>query len=177
MYSALLHCFCCACRVYTRNRRRQRRRMNAGKIKDSQAVEYTGTATIDPSWPEAAQHHTQGKINDNDYYDDDEEEEEEDIWDRMESRVPFGAVVLIIIGYIFLGAFMFNKFEGWTMVQAVYFCYITLATVGFGDYVCNIFQFILFLFLIYVQLRFRVLHQVQHLVYDLFLLHFIFSSV
>ncbi len=136
MYSGLLHCFCCACRVYTRNRRRRNRRIKAGKMKNPHEMDYTGTATMDPSWPEANQN-LDGKLSDEEF-DDDEEEDQEDIWDRMESRVPFGAVILIIIGYIFLGAFMFHRFEGWTMVESVYFCYITLSTVGFGDYVCKI---------------------------------------
>ncbi len=141
MYSALLHCCCCVCRIYTRGRRRRKRRIHAGKMKGSQDIDYTGTASIDPSWPEASHQRTGGKLNDNEYdYDDDDEDEEEDIWDRMESRVPFGAVIIIIIGYIFLGAFMFSKFEGWTLLQSVYFCYITLSTIGFGDYVCHIFH-------------------------------------
>jgi hypothetical protein len=134
LYSSILHCFCCACRAYTRNRRRQKRRILQGKVKNPHEIDVTGTtASMDPSWPEAS-HHTEGKLND----DDDDEEEEDDIWDRMESRVPFGAVILIIVGYICLGAFMFSKFENWSMTVSVYFCYITLSTIGFGDYVCRI---------------------------------------
>jgi hypothetical protein len=135
LYSGLLHCFCCVCRAYVRNRRRQKRRIRIGKIKNPHEIDYTGTTSIDPSWPEAHQQHINGKVSDDEY--DDDDDEEEDIWDRMESRVPFGAVVLIISGYICLGAFMFSRFEGWTLIQSVYFCYITLATIGFGDYVCK----------------------------------------
>ncbi|CAF1296485.1 unnamed protein product [Rotaria sordida] len=145
MYSGLLHCFCCVCRAYTRNRRRQTQQIYNRKIKSPQGDDYVGTATIDPSWPEANRHINR-KLNDDDEnnYDndndnnDDDDDYKDDIWSRMESRVPFGAVILIIIGYICLGAFMFNKFEGWTMIQSVYFCYITLATIGFGDYVPGI---------------------------------------
>ncbi|CAF1263140.1 unnamed protein product [Adineta ricciae] len=131
MYSGLLHCCCCACRAYTRARRRRIRRIREQQIKNPSGIDYTGTAPVDPTWPE-----TSRSFNDKMY--DDDEEEEEDIWDRMEGRVPFGAVILIIIGYICLGAFMFNRFEGWTMVQSVYFCYITLSTIGFGDFVPGI---------------------------------------
>lgn len=142
MYSGLLHCFCCACRAYTRNRRRRNRAVHGGKPKDAPGIDYTGSASIDPSWPEAY-HYNEGKINDDGYEDDEDDkyEEHEDIWDRMESRVPFGAVILIIIGYICLGAVMFHKFEGWTMVQSVYFSYVTLATIGFGDFVCENYSF------------------------------------
>jgi len=131
LYKGLLHCFCCACRAYSRNRRRRNRRVLAGKMKNSHEINYTGTTSIDPSWPE-------GNINDEEY-DDDDEEDQDDIWYRMESRVPFGAVMLIIIGYVGMGGFMFSKSEGWTMIQSVYFCYITLSTIGFGDYVCTFF--------------------------------------
>ncbi|CAF1148851.1 unnamed protein product [Rotaria sp. Silwood1] len=144
MYSGLLHCFCCVCRAYMRNRRRQNRRIHTGKIKNPHGIDCVGTATIDPSWPEANRHFN-GKLSDNDENDydndnddDDDDDYKDDIWSRMESRVPFGAVILIIIGYTCLGAFMFNRFEGWTMTQSVYFCYITLATIGFGDYVPGI---------------------------------------
>ncbi len=37
-----------------------------------------------------------------------------------------GAVLL-------LGVFVYRWFEGWSVIDALYFCVITLATVGFGD--------------------------------------------
>lgn len=124
------------------------RRLRAGKIPSAYEPDCVGTATLDPSWPEAHGRYEQTVVDDenpaeqnrraveSDSDDDaDERDEKDDIWNRMESRVPFGAVILIFFGYIFLGAFMFNRFEGWPMTVSVYFCYITLATVGFGDYV------------------------------------------
>ena len=143
-------------------------------------MDYTGTAAMDPSWPEASQHHhrNQAKMNDNDYYDDDDDEEE-DIWDRMESRVPFGAVILIIVGYIFLGALMFNKFEGWTLIQSVYFCYITLATIGFGDYVCSRISFFFFLSVIFNSgSRYNIKFNIRFTICSCFALHsFRFSHI
>lgn len=127
MYAGLLHCCCCACRAYTRARRRRIRQIREQRIKNPSGIDYTGATASDPTWPDT------GRSNDEQLFDD--EEEDDDIWDRMEGRVPFGAVILIIIGYICLGAFMFNKFESWTLIQSVYFCYITLSTIGFGDYV------------------------------------------
>jgi hypothetical protein len=74
--------------------------------------------------------------------------------------VPLTITMLIIAAYIFIGSAIFHKFEGWTMIQAGYFCFITLgkrkfdplnkskycffvfpfflATIGFGDFVSNI---------------------------------------
>lgn len=40
--------------------------------------------------------------------------------------VPLTITMLIIAGYIWAGSLIFNKFEGWTMIQAGYFCFITL---------------------------------------------------
>ena len=93
---------------------------------------------MDPNWPEAIDE----TVSDDDEGNDNDEDDDEldDVWTRMESRVPIGIVMVIIIGYIAAGGFMFNQFEGWTLIQSVYFCYISLSTVGFGDYVSRAFH-------------------------------------
>jgi hypothetical protein len=40
--------------------------------------------------------------------------------------VPLTITMLIISAYIFIGSAIFHKFEGWSMIQAGYFCFITL---------------------------------------------------
>lgn len=32
---------------------------------------------------------------------------------------------------------MFQQQEGWTYSEAIYYCFITLSTVGFGDFVAG----------------------------------------
>lgn len=39
------------------------------------------------------------------------------------------------IFFIFIPAFIFTRFENWDYFLAVYYSYVTLSTVGFGDYV------------------------------------------
>ena len=37
--------------------------------------------------------------------------------------------------YIVLGALVFAKMSDWTLSESIYFSFITLTTIGFGDFV------------------------------------------
>ncbi|XP_047347515.1 open rectifier potassium channel protein 1 isoform X1 [Vespa velutina] len=39
--------------------------------------------------------------------------------------------------FIFFPAFLFSHYEGWTYDEAVYYAFVTLTTIGFGDYVAG----------------------------------------
>jgi hypothetical protein len=43
--------------------------------------------------------------------------------------------LLVIFGYILLGAVMFGMWENWDAMAAAYYCFITISTIGFGDFV------------------------------------------
>lgn len=64
-----------------------------------------------------------------DFDDDDELYEEE----RM--SVPLLVTVFVIPLYLTLGAILFNIWEQWGFLNSFYFCFITLTTIGFGDFV------------------------------------------
>lgn len=50
--------------------------------------------------------------------------------------VPIYVSLMLIAGYIAIGALMFTLWEDdWNYLIGCYFCFITLSTIGFGDYV------------------------------------------
>ncbi|XP_050536571.1 potassium channel subfamily K member 18-like [Daktulosphaira vitifoliae] len=49
--------------------------------------------------------------------------------------VPVILVLLVLVGYICLGAAVFATWEDWTFIDGAYFCFVTLSTIGFGDFV------------------------------------------
>jgi Ion channel len=49
--------------------------------------------------------------------------------------VPISVSLALIVGYVALGSLLFGLCEGWDYLVASYFCFITLSTIGFGDYV------------------------------------------
>ncbi len=51
------------------------------------------------------------------------------VWRDPETRaLPLVAAALVVTGTLF-----YWRFEDWTVVEAFYFCIVTLTTVGFGD--------------------------------------------
>ena len=49
--------------------------------------------------------------------------------------VPISVSFALMVGYIALGALLFSLCEDWEYLVASYFCFVTLSTIGFGDYV------------------------------------------
>jgi len=48
--------------------------------------------------------------------------------------VPIMVNLMLIFGFIFMGAILFASWEGWSPTTSAYFCFVTLTTIGFGDY-------------------------------------------
>ncbi|KAL6432873.1 hypothetical protein ACFW04_006316 [Cataglyphis niger] len=49
--------------------------------------------------------------------------------------VPIWLCVFLVVSYIIGGAYLFSKREEWSLLDSAYFCFITLTTIGFGDFV------------------------------------------
>lgn len=62
----------------------------------------------------------------------DSEEEDEEADGR---QVPISLVLLILASYICVGTVIFALWENWSLVDGAYFCFVTLSTIGYGDFV------------------------------------------
>ncbi|XP_052847730.1 uncharacterized protein LOC128259415 [Drosophila gunungcola] len=49
--------------------------------------------------------------------------------------VPIWLCVFLVVSYILGGAVLFAYWENWSFLDSAYFCFITLTTIGFGDFV------------------------------------------
>ena len=62
-------------------------------------------------------------------------EDDEEFYEDEPMSVPLLVTVFVIPLYLTLGAILFNIWEKWGLLNSFYFCFITLTTIGFGDYV------------------------------------------
>jgi len=49
--------------------------------------------------------------------------------------IPIILCLAIIVGFLAIGTIIFHHWEKWDLVSSAYFSFITLSTIGFGDYV------------------------------------------
>src|SRR5688500_14269636 len=46
----------------------------------------------------------------------------------------FRAITLVVVVLLAVGTTFYANVEGWSVLDSLYFCVITLATVGYGDF-------------------------------------------
>jgi hypothetical protein len=126
--------FCRFCYIKTKKRSEKDQNVMHNNL------DIMNTGVIDTVVPYGDEHRISGNYHGNQLkpmngYDDkskgiliDEEIVEEDDDDKV--TVPLTITMIIITGYIAIGAVLFHKFEQWTLIQSAYFCFITLATIG-----------------------------------------------
>ena len=49
--------------------------------------------------------------------------------------VPVLSCLLVLLFYILSGTVLFSAWEGWNYLDGAYFCFTSLLTIGFGDFV------------------------------------------
>lgn len=69
------------------------------------------------------------QVDEESMYDDDWGDHQTDLPVRVRP-VPLWLCVFLVIGYIIAGAFYFKYTEKWPFLDAMYFCFITLTTIG-----------------------------------------------
>ncbi|KAI8123853.1 hypothetical protein FF38_12351 [Lucilia cuprina] len=50
-------------------------------------------------------------------------------------QVPIIVVLFILVFYVCLGTVIFALWENWSLIDGAYFCFVTLTTIGYGDFV------------------------------------------
>ncbi|XP_054279624.1 potassium channel subfamily K member 18 isoform X2 [Macrosteles quadrilineatus] len=79
-------------------------------------------------------HTEEGEGADLEYSDEDEWSSEAGT-DPQTITVPITLCLAIMVGYVCSGALLFAEWEHWGFLDASYFCFISLSTIGFGDIV------------------------------------------
>ncbi|CAF1083701.1 unnamed protein product [Adineta ricciae] len=101
----------------------------------AKAEEENGVGANPTSWPAQDDNKKNSVKRPMNNMGDDDDFVEDEQQSNQRVAVPLTVTMIIIAAYIWIGSALFHNFEGWSMIQAGYFCFITLSTIGFGDFV------------------------------------------
>jgi hypothetical protein len=60
-----------------------------------------------------------------------------------EFNLPISVAIVILLIYIFVGAIIYWTWENWGFFESFYFVFISMSTIGFGDFVPQVFLVII----------------------------------
>ncbi|XP_064537862.1 uncharacterized protein LOC135428005 isoform X1 [Drosophila montana] len=86
-----------------------------------------------PSRPNGSLECVQHQMADDEEDEDDDDDDDED--EESQRQVPISLVLFILMCYICVGTVIFALWENWSLVDGAYFCFVTLSTIGYGDFV------------------------------------------
>jgi len=70
------------------------------------------------------------------YKEEDIDVEDVDVTMSVDSEsIPMTVTLGVVAAFIFLGSVLFGIWEGWPPLEAAYYCFVTISTIGFGDIV------------------------------------------
>lgn len=127
---------CCGVCNYRDRKKKEREADETGEVVQTKAQVIAGKENVNDSQTRI--------IDDNE----DLENEINDKDDIDNVSVPLTVTILVITGYIMIGAVIFHFFEGWTVIESAYFCFVTLSTIGM--FICYYFWVCADLSLIFV---------------------------
>lgn len=93
---------------------------------DTSSLDVEGTLPRDDDNDGGNEGDSNGKDGDN---------ESDENYDPQHVTVPLTLCLAIMVGYIWGGAILFSVWEDWNILDGSYFCFVSLSTIGFGDFV------------------------------------------
>jgi len=118
--------FCCGCNCF-------RRRVFKARPKSAGRSMPGGESATD-AWKNRYNNQSDLNSEETSVIDDDDDEEDEDE-EESKISVPLTITIGMLAFYVFMGALLFGVWQSWDWLVGSYFCFVTISTIGFGDFV------------------------------------------
>ncbi|XP_023159943.2 putative GPI-anchored protein pfl2 [Drosophila hydei] len=84
---------------------------------------------------ECVEHQHQQQQQQHQHQQQEDDDDDDDYNEESQRQVPISLVLFILMCYICVGTVIFALWENWSLVDGAYFCFVTLSTIGYGDFV------------------------------------------